>query len=77
MIPILKEETTAKYLLMSTEQLSTIKNKEIIGGVLIFKDVLQKSGISSAEKLKKIKDYKYALDESSIVVTSEKELSLM
>jgi hypothetical protein len=36
-ITILKEETI-KYLLMSTE-LSTIKNKEIIGGVLIFKDV--------------------------------------
>jgi hypothetical protein len=39
----------------------------------------KKSGISSAEKLKEIKDYKYALDESSsiVAITSEKELSLM
>jgi hypothetical protein len=37
----------------------------------------QKSGIS-LKSLKEIKDYKYALDESSIVaITSEKELSLM
>jgi Skp family chaperone for outer membrane proteins len=36
-----------------------------------------KTGISSAESLKEIKDYKYALDESSIVaITNQRNYHL-
>jgi hypothetical protein len=37
------------------------------GGVLIFKDVSEKKTGIRLSSLKEIKDYKYALDESSIV----------
>jgi hypothetical protein len=47
---ILKEETTAKYLLMSTAT-HPQKNKEIT--VCLSSRMFQKSGISSAEKLKR------------------------
>jgi PAS domain S-box-containing protein len=45
------------------------QNKKIIGGVLLFKDVSENKKIELAllNSLKEIKDYKYALDESSIV----------
>jgi PAS domain S-box-containing protein len=51
------------------------QNKEIIGGVLLFRDVSENKKVELAllASLQEIKDYKYALDESSIVaITNQK-----